>query len=40
MPVNKKKMNSLVKQYGKEKAKRIYYALENKKKGNKKKRKK
>lgn len=36
MPVNKKKMSSLKQQYGKEKGKDIYYALENKSKKKKK----
>lgn len=30
MPVNRKKMKSLKDQYGKEKGKDVYYALENK----------
>lgn len=30
MPVNKKKMAALKKEYGKEKGKSVYYALENK----------
>jgi len=30
MPVKKKMMSSLKKQYGKEKGKDVYYALENK----------
>lgn len=32
MPVNKKMMSSMKKQYGKEKGKDIYYAIENKQK--------
>ena len=32
MPINKKKMSSMKKQYGKEKGKDVYYALENKQK--------
>lgn len=32
MPVNRKEMNSLKKQYGAKKGEKIYYALENKKK--------
>ena len=39
MPINRKKMSALQKQYGKEKGTRIYYALENKEKTSKKKRK-
>lgn len=30
MPINKKEMSALKKQYGVEKGKKIYYALENK----------
>lgn len=30
MPVNRKKMEAMKKQYGKEKGKDVYYALENK----------
>jgi len=32
MPVNKKKMKNLKKEYGKKKWEKIYYALENKSK--------
>ena len=32
MPINKKMMASVKKQYGKEKGKDVYYALENKQK--------
>lgn len=32
MPINKDKMSSMKKQYGKEKGKDVYYALENKQK--------
>jgi len=38
MPVNKKKMAALKKEYGKNKGKDVYYALENKAKHSKKKR--
>ena len=37
VPVNRKKMNALKKQYGARKAKDVYYALENKAKASKKK---
>ena len=37
MPINRKMMNSLKQEYGKEKAKNIYYAIENKTKHKKKK---
>lgn len=40
MPVTKKMMSSMKKQYGKEKGKDIYYAVENKQKQHKKKPKK
>lgn len=30
MPINQSKMKALKKEYGKEKGKKIYYALENK----------
>lgn len=30
MPINRKKMNNLKKEYGEKKGKEIYYALENK----------
>lgn len=30
MPVNKDKMKALKKEYGKDKGKKVYYALENK----------
>ena len=39
MPINKKKMNALKKQYGAKKGKDVYYALENKAKASKKKKK-
>ena len=39
MPVNKKKMAALKKQYGKEKGERVYYAMEQKEKQKSKKRK-
>lgn len=39
MPVNRKKMDALKKQYGARKAKDVYYALENKAKASKKKKK-
>lgn len=32
MPVNRKKMKKLKEEYGKEKGKRVYYALEQKEK--------
>lgn len=35
MPINKKMMSSLKKEYGKKKGESIYYALENKKKSKK-----
>lgn len=35
MPVNKKKMDALKKEYGAKKGKEIYYKLENKEKGKK-----
>ena len=37
MPVNRKKMDALKKQYGAKKGKDVYYALENKAKASKKK---
>ena len=37
MPINRKKMDALKKQYGARKAKDVYYALENKAKASKKK---
>lgn len=37
MPVNKKEMKNLKKEYGKKKGEKVYYALENKKKTKKKK---
>lgn len=40
MPVNKSKMKSMVKQYGKKKGTEVYYAVENKQKTKKKKGKK
>lgn len=40
MPVNKKEMKSMQKQYGKEKGKKVYYAVEAKQKAAKKKGKK
>lgn len=40
MPINKKMMSSMKKQYGKEKGKDVYYAVENKLKQKKKKAKK
>lgn len=39
MPINKKKMDALKKQYGAKKGKDVYYALENKAKASKKKKK-
>lgn len=36
MPVNQKKMKNLKKEYGAKKAKKVYYALENKSKQKKK----
>jgi len=39
MPVNKKKMAALKKEYGAEKGERVYYAMENKAKHKKKKKK-
>lgn len=36
MPINRKKMKNLKKEYGKKKGEQIYYALENKKKSKKK----
>ena len=33
VPVHKKMMKSMVKQYGKKKGKSVYYAMENKRKG-------
>lgn len=35
MPINKKKMNALKKEYGKKNGENIYYALEQKKKNKK-----
>ena len=32
MPVNKKMMKNMKKEYGKEKGERVYYAMENKRK--------
>ena len=40
MPINKKMMNSMIKEYGKTKATKIYYAVEAKQKASKKKAKK
>jgi hypothetical protein len=40
MPINRKKMNALVKEYGKKKGEDIYYALEQKQKQKNKKHKK
>jgi hypothetical protein len=36
MPVNKKKMAALVKEYGEKKGKEVYYAMEQKEKSKKK----
>lgn len=30
MPINRKKMNAMKKEYGAKKAKQVYYAMENK----------